>query len=423
MNVDRVRAVWVERGFDVPSCPYTEDELAALAASGRRVAFLPRELATQRGRTGLGEIFPLMRCYSLLADNIVVNDEDAWGWFDYETDIDAPLLDRDEPTSVEELRADGRVLLSLNQYVVASQDSHDLTGRYLDERRSWTRVAARIDGKMVCARFDGPEMAEGLGNEEPIDGTLLVAYDVQAGDRGPVLGARSTSLGPHRQIAAAQPSSPRLPELVGVPADLDTEWQRQVQRHLDAGYHHAIGVTADEYRASIPRLGPQPDSYRGRFDVPVLVEARMPWTQAAPLAGINLSAHTRRFGYEPVAGAPERPEQPYWMWCNGWGQRFTDPVAPADARAALRDDEVAANVGELVAMHLACPGLIERGRWLEAIGSLMPSAQIDGLSHPVPAVRVAGLMWWRARPEIGANLHPTEYTMFRPLVRGAAITT
>src|SRR4029453_5729273 len=120
---------------------------------------LPRELATQGGRSELGKLFPLMRCYSMLPDNIVTNDQDAWGGFDYEAGIDAGRLDADEPTVVADLRAEGRTLLSLNQYLVASQDSRKFTGRYLDERRSWVRVGSRIDGKMVAVRFAGPERA------------------------------------------------------------------------------------------------------------------------------------------------------------------------------------------------------------------------------------------------------------------------
>jgi hypothetical protein len=419
-----VRSLWQERGrFDVPDCPFSIDELRDFSTAGRRVGYLPEELATQAGRTQLGELFPLMRCYSLLPDNIVVNDEDAWGWFDYELEVDAGRLDTDEPTVVDELRAAGLTLLSLNQYIVASQDSRQLTGQYLDERRSWTRVGSRIDGKMVAVRFDGPEMADGLGGEEPVDGTLLVAYDVHAGDRGPVLGARSTTMTRDRQVASPEPAAERVPEAIVRLDELEAEWRRQADAHIDAGYHIELGLGADEYVASLPRLGAQPAEYRARFDVPVLVDARLSWQTAATLAGINISAHSRKFGYEPIDPTADAPTHPYWAWFSGWGQRFPDPIAPADARSSLGDDEVAADVAELVAMHLAHPDLVARGRWLEAIGSVMPNAQIDGLSNRVDALRAAGLMWWRARPEIGANLHPTAYTMFRPLVRGASTTT
>ena len=424
-----MRAAWAERGerlgtcFDVPDCPFTAKQLGDLADAGRRVAYLPELLATQRGRTQLGTIFPRMRCYSLLADNIVTNDEDAWGWFDYEGVVDAGRLDTDEPTVVGALRAEGLALLSLNQYIVASQDSRQFTGRYLDERRSWVRVGSRIDGRMVAVRFDGAEMADGLGDEEPVDGTLLVAYDVHAVDRSPVLGARSTTVAGHRQLADPQPADERAPEAVTAPDDLDAEWRRQGQLHVDAGYHTELGLGAGDYVASLPRPIAQPVAYRGRFDVPVLVEGRLPWTTAAPLAGINISGHSRRFGYEPIDPSAAPPTRPYWAWFSGWGQRFPDPIAPADARAELRGDELAGDVIELVAMHLARPELVARGRWLEAIGSVMPHAKIDNLSTPTDEIRVAGLMWWRGRPEIGANLHPTAYTMFRPVVRGAAIHT
>jgi hypothetical protein len=424
-----IRQLWTRRGdrlgrpIDVPDCPFDRGELHSFAETGRRVGYLPRELATQRGRAQLGEIFPLMRCYSLLPDNLVVNDEDAWGWFDYEAAVDADRLDLDEGAAVAALLDQGRVLLSLNQYIVASQDSHELTGAYLDERRSWIRVGSRIDGNMVAARFDGAEMADGLGDEEAIDGTLLVAYDVQASDRAKVLGVRSTARSSQRRVAAPEPAAERAIDVVAPPDDLEAEWRRQVQRHVDRGFHRSLGLDIDTYVASLPRPTAQPPEYAGRFDVPLLVDGRVPWSDAAPLAGINLSALSRRHGYQPIDPSASRPTRAYWAWFSGWGQRFPDPIAPADARSALRDDEVAGDVTEMVAMHLAHPDLVERGRWLEAIGSVMPNAVIDNLSSPFDAMRVAGLMWWRARPEIGANLHPTEYTMFRPVVRGATITT
>jgi hypothetical protein len=266
-------------------------------------------------------------------------------------------------------------------------------------------------------------MADGLGNEEPVAGALLVAYDLHASDRGPVLGARSTVLGATRQVTDPEPAAERTAEAVAPPADVESEWRRQVQSHMHAGYHTALGVSATEYVESLPRPFAQPAGYRGRFDVPVLVEARLPWTTAAPMAGINISGHSRKFGYQPIDDGLAPPRRAFWAWFSGWGQRFPDPIAPAAARYLLREDEIAGDVVEMVAMHLARPDLVERGRWLEAIGSVMPHATIDGLSNPTDELRVAGLMWWRARPEVGANLHPTAYTMFRPVVRGAAISS
>jgi hypothetical protein len=424
-----MREVWMERGrsvgmkFDICDCPYTAEELTALDTKDRRVAFLPEELATQRGRASFAAMFPEMQCYSLLPDNVVSNDDDPFGWFDYEASIDAPRLDTDERSLVKCLAAEALTLLTLNQYIVASQDTKALTGTYLDERRSWTRIGSRVDGRITCARFDGETMAEGLGDEEPVEGSLLLAYDVGEHDRGPVLGGRATSLSPHRQLTSPRPVSQGRTPRVGRPVDLESEWRRQVDAKLEAGFPAALRVSVDEYIASLPRPDPQPSEYRDRFDVPILVETRLSWQVQAALANVQLSNHSRRTMYRPVDARSETPGGPYWAWFSHWAQRFPEPVSPSDARAELGPDEVGGSVHELVALHLAHPELNEQGKFLEAIGHVMEPVTVEGLSSEVPADRTPCMYRWRQRAEVGANLHPIGYSLFRPLVRGTRIAT
>ena len=61
-----VQKLWTERGesvgltITVTPCPYSAEEIAALEADGRRLAYLPPETATQAGRHWLGKIWPKM---------------------------------------------------------------------------------------------------------------------------------------------------------------------------------------------------------------------------------------------------------------------------------------------------------------------------------------------------------------------------
>lgn len=58
------QTIWQNRGelveatYEVTPCPYTQEELIEIEASGKRVGYLPPELATQQSRHILGEIFP-----------------------------------------------------------------------------------------------------------------------------------------------------------------------------------------------------------------------------------------------------------------------------------------------------------------------------------------------------------------------------
>jgi len=179
------QAIWHERGkligmfFEVSLCPYTQEGIAALEKQGKRVGYLPTELATQQSRHILGKIFPKMESYSVKKDNFVTNDENPSGWFDYETEVGAPYLDTDEKQLIEGLAKGGRKLLNLNQYIVAGQDNKLLTGQYLDEKGTWVRLGSRSEGRVVFARFDR-------------DGYLLVDWGLGSGHYRQNLGGRSS---------------------------------------------------------------------------------------------------------------------------------------------------------------------------------------------------------------------------------------
>ncbi|WP_432825530.1 hypothetical protein [Dactylosporangium sp. CA-092794] len=433
---DTFRAIWSARGaaiswtFDVPPCPYDPGHLADLTASQRWVSYLPPELATPANRRLLAAIFPSMRSYAAHPDNAFTNDGDRSGWFDYDAAIDAPYRGTEEPQLVERLAKEQRTLLSLNEYIVASQDSKVFTGRYLDERSTWARIGSRLDGRLVAARFDGSEIAEGLGNEEPVDGSLLVAYDLEPADHGSVLGARSSGrpAAPRRSAADAGASMPIRPG-AAAPAKARTKpdpaaaWRSITATYLRLGFHNELGISAEAYVASLPRFTRQPPGYRDRLGVPLLIEPRLPWQRQAQLAGIALSNGSRTSTYRPFDHRSELPDRPYAAWFNDWAQRFAEPIAPGDARRQLAEDEIGANVHELVAMELAHPELSLAGRFFEAIGAV---------THRMPDVSVASgtgrdrfpcIFHWRGRAEVGANLNPVAFSIFCPLIRGALITT
>ena len=153
------QAIWQVRGelvgatYEVTPCLYTLEQLADLEVNGKRLGYLPQELATQQTRQILGEMFPKMPRYSVQKDNTVTNDENPSGWFDYEAAIGAPYLDTKEDQLMARIKKDERRILSLNEYIVAGQDSKRLTGKYLDEIRTWVRLGSRLDGRIVGARF------------------------------------------------------------------------------------------------------------------------------------------------------------------------------------------------------------------------------------------------------------------------------
>lgn len=174
----RLREAGVDLSLAVPSCTYTQEELKQLESEGRRVGYLDPKLATQKARHLLATIWPEMGSYTVQEGNSVRNEGNRHGWFDYEVAIDAPYT----KTSEDQLRTEARNLglegLTLNQYIVAGQDSKLFTGKYLDQDRTRVRLLGSRDGGLVVsALFDG-------------DGRLVVRWDLDPRDRNPRLGGR-----------------------------------------------------------------------------------------------------------------------------------------------------------------------------------------------------------------------------------------
>ncbi len=175
----QARSEIIGMNFEVPPCPYTREKLAEFKRKGIRVGYLPPELATQQNRYILGEIFPQMRSNSLQKDNLVVNDEDQSGWFNYEASIDAPYPNTTEKLLSNKVTRKGKRLLTLNQYIVATQDSKLFTGQFLDEGLTWARLGSRFHGRVVD-----------VGTRK--DGYLYVWSDLKPNHHSLHIGGRSS---------------------------------------------------------------------------------------------------------------------------------------------------------------------------------------------------------------------------------------
>lgn len=420
------RATRLGTSHAVHPCPYDRSQLLRVHEAGCRLGYLPDTMCTQQDRHKLAELFPSMSSYALHADNVVTNDEDACGWFEYEVAIGCPYGATNEHELLQQIEGQGRVLLTLNQYIVASQDNHLLTGHHLDEGGSWSRIGSRVDGRLVDARFDGNvEASAAPAYVDPVAGSLLVGYDLGPEDHGPTHGARTTSTR-HRRVVPPlhtgrvtlgilRSQSERLEAL-----DIDAEFSRQVSLYVQLGFHAEIGMNPDDYRSSFPRFGTRGLERGDRFDMPVLVETRISWRRQARLAKIRFVE--REKDYAPVDDRSRMPNGPYAAWFASWGRRFEDGISPASARAQLAGDEVGANLCDLLAVTIVDPNVSASGRFFDAIGYHLPYIEYkDDLTLEGTEFRTPGMYHWRGAPEIGANLHPRAFSHFRPLVRWAEV--
>ncbi len=191
------QTIWQARGelvgatYEVIPCPYTQKELKDLEKKGRRAGYLPVELETQQSRHLLGQMFPqmvnvsfiqsygeIMQC--LISNTPVRNDESRFGWFDYETAVDAPYLNTTEEQLTKKVAKEGKSLLTLNEYIVAGQDGKLFTGQYLDEEGTSARLGSHYGydyGVRACFYQDG---------------RLFVDRYLLSSNRSPDLGGRSS---------------------------------------------------------------------------------------------------------------------------------------------------------------------------------------------------------------------------------------
>ena len=196
--------------------------------------------------------------------------------------------------------------------------------------------------------------------------------------------------------------------------DLYELWLEQTQRYIDLGFHTELSLTKKEYLDSLPEFGPQPEEYIGRLDVPLLVEPRIPWERQAELAGIDVTEYLRS-RIEETGGwegnHSKTPDVPYTDWFNSWGQRFTKPIRPFDARAQLAPDESGAGLFEGIALQVHHPEITSSGKYFDLIGDSAGSGRVPFLRH------------WDGRPRLDAYWGGRARPSFRPLVRGTKIVT
>ena len=158
----KYQAIWEDRAAragislnPILPCDRTSAELAHLEASGKRLGYIPSELATSKARYILSKIFPPMKAPFEKKGCDAVKEKIRTGWFDYEVDLDGSYHDLTEEQLKKILIERGRVGMNLTEYIIASQDSKLLTGHYLDEDTTRVRLLGALhEGRVIDAGFD-----------------------------------------------------------------------------------------------------------------------------------------------------------------------------------------------------------------------------------------------------------------------------
>lgn len=172
---------WGERAnlsLVVSPCDRDTEEIKQLEKEGRKLVYVPDQLASQENRHLLGQIFPEMQSNSVRKDNSVTNESNQGGWFDIEASLDSPNLDTKEKDLENRFKKQEKSGQRLNTYIVGSQDAKLQTGHYFDEKTVSRLVGSRSGGHVVDALFG-------------VHGRLDVRWDLDPRDHGSDWGGRS----------------------------------------------------------------------------------------------------------------------------------------------------------------------------------------------------------------------------------------
>lgn len=144
------------------------------------------------------------------------------------------------------------------------------------------------------------------------------------------------------------------------------EWLRQAQKYIKLGFHKELGLSEQEYLDSLPKFGPQPENFKGRFDIPIMVETRISVKRQCELAGIEYCLDVVDVGWPsafPYGDWPndskgyKTPNVPYITWMQDGASNLGESVDIV--REKLAKDERGATIFGGIAFYLAQPKVLE----------------------------------------------------------------
>jgi len=128
-----------------------------------------------------------------------------------------------------------------------------------------------------------------------------------------------------------------------------------------------LRITEKEYIASLPRIDPQPEQFKGRFDIPVIVDPRLHWSVQCILTAVFIMPNMEyKQGKIRNWGKWKTPEMPYISWMHD-GQRNIDKSAE-EVRRRLAFDERGTTLLEGLGLIIASPNILYKDReWPDQI--------------------------------------------------------
>lgn len=143
--------------------------------------------------------------------------------------------------------------------------------------------------------------------------------------------------------------------------------ENQVNSLVKFGFHKLLGISLDEYKESIPEISIQPKEYNNHFDIPLVVDPRVPISEQLEISGIKA-----RTNIENIINVTEVPNKPYTIWTHD-ARRYRH-LTVEEACRKFSNDEVGSPLIEVIALYMQYPRIF-KDFGIDAAGSRVDSRE------------------------------------------------
>lgn len=139
------------------------------------------------------------------------------------------------------------------------------------------------------------------------------------------------------------------------PGQLQEEWNRQAGK-LARLFAEELGLNRKDYLASLPQFEPQPETFKGKFDIPVIVETRVPLSRLLEAAGLKKYFDVDKKVKDWEGSGFETTKAPYTTWMQDGRKNLKKSIKVV--RSGYDPDERGATAYDGVALYLAKPNIL-----------------------------------------------------------------
>ena len=158
---------------------------------------------------------------------------------------------------------------------------------------------------------------------------------------------------------------------------LEEERERQIKGFIKLGFHAKLGKTEEEYAMRFPAFTPQPESFKGRLNTPVLVETEISPKDQSELAGIRYFLdRLNKIDWNTNLKDYTTPDAPYAAWLDDGRSHINKKVR--DVRNNLKGDEIGGTEFDGIGLYISNPKVLEH-HFLDLPGTSVESGRAADL--------------------------------------------